>query len=125
MGSNSVGRFSVTEAPALQPAYDYITGNAVGPFIDTGKDIIGAGGRVLGRLYLSKDTVREMAQELGLLSAPVNAQVHLDDAYHRGKLDSLKEELGGDLYNVASHLGRWLDHIRADVAPGAGEEEVS
>lgn len=115
-----MGRFSVTEAPALQPAFDYITGNAVGPFIDTNKDIIGPGGRVMGRLYLSKDTIEEMARELGLLG-PALHQGLIDDAYHRGKLDALKEELGGDLYSVSASLGRWLDHIRPDVAPDPGE----
>lgn len=116
-----MGRFTVVDAPALQPASDYVTGTAVGPFIDTGKDVIGAGGRVLGRIYLSKDTVTEMARELGLLGTPVDTQILLDDAYHRGKLDSLKEELGGDIYAVAARLGHWLDHIRPDVAPGEGE----
>lgn len=104
----------------MTPAFDYVTGNAVGPFIDTGKDIIGAGGRVLGRLYLSKDTVEEMARELGLLGRAATQGAH-DDAYFRGKLDGLKEEIGGDLYSVAMHLGRWLDHIRPDLAPGEGE----
>lgn len=117
-----MGRFAVTEAPAIPPyAFDYITGNAVGPFIDTGKDLIGPGGRIMGRLYLSRDTVEEFARELGLLGTQAGSAL-IDDAYHRGKLDSLKEDLGGDLVAVTAVLGRWLDHLRADLAPGQGEE---
>lgn len=115
-----MGRFAVVEGPELQPAVDYVTNSAVGPFIDTGKDIIGAGGRNLGRLYLSKDTVEEMARELGILGTTVTHAL-VDDAYHRGKLDALKEELGGDLYSVSASLARWLDHIRPDLDASPGE----
>lgn len=115
-----MGRHSVVEAPDLQPAYDYVSGNAVGPFIDTGKDIIGPGGRVMGRLYLSKDTVEEYARDLGLLGDRVT-QGLLDEAYHRGKLDALKEELGGDVRHITSVLSRWIDHVRSDDAPAQGE----
>lgn len=116
-----MGRFAVVEAPNLQPAFDYVTGNAVGPFIDTGKDIIGPGGRVMGRLYLSKDTVEEFARELGLLGPQTNSHL-IDAAYHRGKVDALKEELGGDLHHVTAVLGRWLDHLRSDDAAAEGED---
>lgn len=117
-----MGRFAVVDAPTLAPAVDYVTNSAVGPFIDTGRDIIGAGGRVLGRLYLSKDTIGEMARELGLLGTS-NTHALVDDAYNRGKLDALKEELGGDLYSVTTNLGRLLDHLRPELVAHSGEEE--
>ena len=117
-----MGRHSVVEAPTLQPAHDYVSGNAVGPFIDTGKDIIGPGGRVMGRLYLSKDTVEEYARDLGLLGGQVTNAL-IDEAYYRGKLDAIKEEIGGDIHHVATVLSRWLDHLRADDAAAQGEAE--
>lgn len=109
-------RFTVVDAPTMAPAVDYVTSSAVGPFIDTNRNITDAAGRILGRLYLSKDTVREMAQELGLIGGHADRSA-LDDAYHRGKLDALKEDLSGDIHNISTTLGRWLAHI----APDSGE----
>lgn len=114
-------RFKVVDAPTLQPAIDYVTGTGVGPFIDTGKDILGPGGRIMGRLYLSKDSVAEMARELGLVGGHADRSA-LDDAYHRGLLDGMKEDLGGDLYSVSTTLARWLSHISPDVPADSGEE---
>ena len=76
----------------MAPGVDYVTSSAVGPFIDTGRNIVDQAGRILGRLYLSKDTVAEMAQELGLLSTHAD-QTSIQAAYAKGKLDGLKEEL--------------------------------
>lgn len=109
-------RFKVIDAPTLAPAVDYVTGTAVGPFIDTERNVIDQAGRVLGRIYLSKDTVREMAHELGLVGGHAD-QATIDDAYYRGKLDALQEELGGDIHDVSATLRRWL----AYVAPDSGE----
>lgn len=103
-------RFTVVGSPALAPGIDYVTGNAVGPFIDTGRDIRDQAGRNLGRLYLSKSTVAEMARELGLIAGHADS-VALDAAYNKGKLDGLQEELGGDLYSIAGTLRRWLEHV--------------
>lgn len=109
-------RFKVVDAPVLAPAVDYVTGTAVGPFVDTERNVIDQAGRILGRIYLSKDTVREMAQELGLIGGHADRSA-LDEAYHRGKLDGLQEELGGDIHDISATLRRWL----AYVAVGAGE----
>lgn len=99
------------------PGIDYVTGSAVGPFIDTGKDIQ-IGDRRFGRIYLSKSTVAEMARELGIVGgAAGNAAI--EAAYNKGKLDALKEELSGDLYSVADTLRRWLAHVDSDVAAGS------
>lgn len=113
-------RFKVIDAPTLAPAIDYVTGTAVGPFIDTERDIVDQAGRILGRIYLSKDTVREMAQELGLIGGHAD-KASIDEAYHRGKLDSLKEELGGDIHAVSATLGRWLSYINTDLDADSGE----
>lgn len=116
-----MGRFQVVEAPAMQPGVDYVTGTAQGPFIDTGRDIT-VGERRFGRIYLSKDTVREMAQEFGLLG-PDTTQASRTASYHEGKLDGLREELGGDLYRVVNTLERWLDRERAHLASASSAED--
>lgn len=103
-------RFTVVDAPTLAPGTDYVTGTAVGPFIDTGRDIRDQAGRNLGRLYLSKSTIAEMARELGLIGGHADSTA-IEAAYNKGKLDGIQEELGGDLYSVTDTLRRWLAHV--------------
>lgn len=115
--------FKVVGAPEFAPGVDYVTGSGVGPFIDTQRDIRDQAGRNLGRLYLSKDSVAEMARELGLLGGHADSTA-LEAAYNKGKLDGLKEELGGDLYSVADTLRRWLEHVApAGDSAGGGRQE--
>lgn len=116
-------RFKVTNAPELAPGVDYVTGTGVGPFIDTGKDITDMAGRKIGRLYLSKDSVAEMARELGLITSH-DDNIAIQTAYSKGGLDMLKEELGGDLYSVADTLRRWLEHV-APAGGAAADGEAS
>lgn len=101
-------RYSVTEYPTKAPAVDYITNSAVGPFVDTGRDVV-INGRVFGRIYLSESTVREMAESLGILETTTQKQI--DDAYLRGKVAALKEGLGDELVRVADVLARWGDAL--------------
>lgn len=53
------------ETPTLAPGDDYVTRSLKGPFIDTGLHIKPGQARH-GRVYLSIDTIREMAEILGL-----------------------------------------------------------
>lgn len=108
----------------MAPAVDYVTGSAVGPFVDTGRNIQDQAGRVLGRIYLSKDTVAEMARELGLIGGHSDSTA-LETAYLKGKLDGLKEELGGDIYAVADTLRRWLAHVDPAGSASADGEASS
>ena len=62
--------YTKVAAPALAPGDDYITRSLKGPFIDTGLQIKPGQARH-GRVYLSIDTVREMAQILGLFDGLV------------------------------------------------------
>lgn len=87
-------RWSMTDAPALQPAVDFITKSPVGPFIDTGLNVTF---EMRGRVYLSVETIKEMAQIAGLLENK-NAQeknLHDEGNYNRGYEAGLKE--GADL----------------------------
>lgn len=119
-----MGRFKVVQNADLAPGVDYVTSSSVGPFIDTGRDIK-FGERNLGRLYLSKDTVAEMARELGVASNIQATEEALANAYISGKLDGLKETFGGDIVRVVDVLERWLAHLRSGgpgVAPGSTAE---
>ena len=109
--------YKVVGTAGKAPGIDYVTGSAVGPFIDTGRDIQLPDGRRLGRIYLSKTTVAEMARELGLIGGSADSTA-LEAAYNKGKLDGLQEELSGDLYSVADTLRRWLAYVDSDVAAG-------
>lgn len=108
-----MSRFTLVDgAPTRSPGVDYLTGTTVGPFIDTGKDVQLPDGRKLGRIYLAKSTVEELAREFGITN---NDKVRIDalvnEAYNRGKLDGLKEEIGGDLNDVVNVLRRWLTYV--------------
>lgn len=113
-----MGRFEIVDHPTLQPAVDYVTSSGVGPFIDTGRDIK-FGERNLGRIYLSKDTVAEMAREFGIAGNSLATEEALANAYITGKLDGLKETFGGDVVRVVDVLERWLAHLRPDLASPA------
>lgn len=98
-------RWALVDAPTLQPAVDFITKSPNGPFIDTGLNVTF---EQRGRLYLSVETIKEMAEVAGLLDNK-NAQeksLHDTATYNRGYEDGLKEseELLGKLSTVTSRL---------------------
>ncbi len=87
-------RWTLTDAPTLQPAVDFITKTPNGPFIDTGFNVTFEN---RGRVYLSVETIKEMAEVAGLLENK-NAQeknLHDEANYNRGYEAGLKE--GADL----------------------------
>ena len=98
-------RWAVVDAPALQPAVDFITKSPNGPFIDTGLNVTF---EMRGRVYLSVETIKEMAEIAGLLDNK-NAQqlsLHEIDIENRGYERGLKEseELLGKLTTVVGRL---------------------
>jgi len=103
------GRFTVAETPALLPGNDWFTGTPVGPFIDTHLDVPF---EKRGRVYISFDTLREMAFSAGLFEGLVpEEQVH--KAYHNGYADATKENLGGDLDGIVDALRSAADRLGA------------
>lgn len=116
--SNSRGDFKLVKSPDRQPAVDFITRSAEGPFVDTGVDIRlrSQPGMpvVVERLYLSVSTVRFLSEVAGL-SFGESDQDREDVASYearliaQGKLDGLREGIGDDLANVARTLREWLD----------------
>lgn len=92
-------RFSMTNAPVQQPAVCWISGTSVGPFIDTNVDV-SVGKIDRGRIYISKDILREMAQVAGLFDEdePVSVDLKKKEWYNQGYMDAMKE-FSDDAYN--------------------------
>lgn len=98
-------RWALTDAPTLQPAVDFITKTPNGPFIDTGFNVTFEN---RGRIYLSVETIKEMAEVAGLLDNKNAQELSLHEleienrGYERGLRDS--EELVGKLTSVISRM---------------------
>jgi hypothetical protein len=107
---NTNSRFIVTAAPEQAPGVDFITKSSIGPFIDTGYTVQF---REMGRIYLSLETIREMAVELGLfdnlVSTPSADQLQAE--YDRGYDNAQKENLIGNLRDLVDELGSVADRI--------------
>lgn len=98
-------RWTLTDAPTLQPAVDFITKTPNGPFIDTGFNVTF---EQRGRVYLSVETIKEMAQVAGLLDTKNSQDKSLHDIaiYNDGYKDGLNdgEELIGKLTATIARL---------------------
>jgi len=98
-------RWALVDAPTLQPAVDFITKTPNGPFIDTGFNVTFEN---RGRIYLSVETIKEMAEVAGLLENKNAQELSLHEleienrGYERGLRDS--EELVGKLTSVISRM---------------------
>lgn len=98
-------RWAVVDAPTLQPAVDFITKSPNGPFIDTGLNVTF---EMRGRVYLSLETIKEMAEIAGLLDNKNAQELSLheleiaNEAYARGLKDS--EELVGKLSSIINRM---------------------
>lgn len=94
-----MSRFFLTDAPALAPGVCWITKSGIGPFIDTGIDL---SKNVIdrGRMYISVDALREMAQIAGLFGEeqPVSVELRKKEFYDQGYKDAL-EEMNKDVIN--------------------------
>lgn len=115
-------RWALVDAPPLQPGVDFITKSPNGPFIDTGLNV---SFEMRGRVYLSVDTIREMAEVAGLLESKDATQKNLYDIemYNKGYEAGLKEgaELIGKLDSVIGHLRPdtgWLKPARLALDAG-------
>lgn len=116
-------RFELVAAPAMAPAEDIITRTTVGPFVDTGAFTVPGPQR--RRIYLSVETIRELAETAGIISAPGATEQQLAHAYAMGALDMTKERLGDDLVRILVRLAAHLDRSDAGdgVADGEGADE--
>jgi len=110
-----MSRFFLTDAPALAPGVCWITKTSKGPFIDTGIDL---SKNVIdrGRIYLSVEALREMAQLAGLFDEgePKTAVLKKKQWYEEGYNEAMKE-LKSDVIN--NFVERVLND--SDVPAGA------
>lgn len=117
-------RFKITDVPALPPGADFITRSINGPFIDTGFDVAWGS---KGRMYLTVDTIREMADIAGLLSTDESEKVRYDAAYKEGYADALREKLDDNLRSTLAELIDVLTPVERDPVLSVVEdrEEVA
>jgi len=109
-----MSRFFLTDAPAMSPGVCWITKTGVGPFIDTGVDLsLHVVDR--GRIYISVDAIREMAQIAGLFDeeAPVSVELRRKEFYDQGYKDAL-EEMNKDVIN------NFVERVVSNSALAAG-----
>jgi hypothetical protein len=113
-----MSRFFLTDAPAMSPGVCWITKTGVGPFIDTGVDL---SLHVIdrGRMYISVDAIREMAQIAGLFdeTAPVSVELRRKEFYDQGYKDAL-EEMNKDV------ISNFVERIVSNAASSAGGAAV-
>lgn len=116
-----MSRFFLVDAPPLDPGVCWITKTSKGPFIDTGVDLSKT---VVdrGRIYLSVDVIREMAQLAGLFDEgePKTAGLKKKQWFEEGYNAAIKE-LQNDVVNnfVERVIGSAADTVGAaeSVAP--------
>ena len=108
-------RWQMTDAPTLLPAVDFVTRSPNGPFLDTGINLTV---EHKGRVYLSVETLREMAEIAGILDTRTAQEKSLYDIaiYNKGFEDGLKG--GSDL------IGK-LDSVLSAIHSGSGDVLIS
>jgi hypothetical protein len=109
-----MSRFFLTDAPAMAPGVCWITKSGVGPFIDTGVDLsLHVVDR--GRMYISVDAIREMAQIAGLFEEkdPVSVELRKKEYYDLGYKDAL-EEMNKDV------ISNFVERVVSNSASAAG-----
>jgi len=109
-----MSRFFLTDAPAMSPGVCWITKTGVGPFIDTGVDLsLHVVDR--GRMYISVDALREMAQVAGLFgeTEPISVEMRKKEFYDQGYKDAL-EEMNKDVIN------NFVERVVSNSALAAG-----
>lgn len=113
------GDFKLVTHPEKAPAVDFITRSSVGPFVDTGVDVIlrsQPGNPVtVERLYLSVATIGHLAQLAGITADATISPEREKQLIAQGKLEGLREGLDGQLADLGRTLRRWLDDAGVDV----------
>ncbi len=117
-----MSRFFLTDAPALSPGVCWITRTSKGPFIDTGVDL---SKNVIdrGRIYLSVEVLREMAQLAGLFEEgePKTAALKRKQWYEEGYNQAIKELKSDVIDNFVERV--LIDSVDTDGAAVPVESE--
>lgn len=135
MNGNPSGRFVVMAAAEQFPGVDFFTRSPNGPFVDMGQTLHilhKNDSKSIERVYLSAETVKEIAAALGLFDGYVHeSEIEVPqetDDYLRGYADALKEALGADLLDVRDRLGfvaDRLDGLARISAPAESQDAVA
>ena len=102
-------RFTVVQAPPQQPGHCWITHTSVGPFVDTGVDV-SVGKIDRGRMYISVDILREMAQVAGLFDEeqPVTVELRQKEWFDKGYQQAMEEVSNDAVSRFIEHASRNL-----------------
>lgn len=107
------GDFQLVTHPEKNPAVDFITRSSVGPFVDTGVDVLlrpQPGMQIIQeRVYLSVATIGHLAQLAGITGESHTTPDRERQLRAQGKLEGLREGLDERLADVGATLRRWLD----------------
>lgn len=106
-----VNSIPADEEPYVTKANDFITGSTNGPFIDTGRRVQFMEGKTQVKVYLSVESIREMALTAGLFNALPDEETQDTYNYNEGYRDALKEGLSDDLHSVFDRLGFVADRL--------------
>ena len=117
-----MSRFHLVQAPPREPGHCWITKTAVGPFIDTGIDL---SVKVIdrGRIYISVDALREMAQVAGLFDEeePKTVGLQRKKWYDEGYNDAIKEFSNESVDRFIEHISRNSVGVAGNAAMVASE----
>lgn len=120
------GDFQVVTHPVKQPAVDFLTRTSIGPFVDTGVDVIMRSQPgmpvVTERVYLSAATIGQLAQLVGVNGESPASDERDAQLIAQGKLEGLREGLDGQLVALGSTLRRWLDDAGVPDPDAGGDE---
>jgi len=110
-------RFNIVEAPAQQPGHCWISRTAIGPFVDTGVDV-SVGKIDRGRMYISIDVLREMAQIAGLFDEeqPVSVDLRKREWYDKGYQAAMEEMSNDAVSRFIEHASRNLVGVTGNTA---------
>lgn len=114
MADDPSGRYHVMQTAVAAPGVDWVTRSPDGPFIDTGVDIAFA---EHGRLYLSIETVRQLADVAGLFdNLNIAGTDEIEAAREEGYGRALKEGL-------VEHLGDYISDLGGILAAATGDSD--
>ena len=110
-------RFTVVTAPAQQPGHCWITHTSVGPFVDTGVDV-SVGKIDRGRMYISIDTLREMARVAGLFDEepPVSVELRKKEWFDKGYQQAMEEVSNDAVSRFIEHASRNIVGVTGNTA---------
>ena len=117
------GEFVLVDKPEHQPGVDFLTRSGVGPFVDTGIDVVRRGQPglpfVTERVYLSVATIKSLAAVAGINSTETPEREETLIAL--GKAEFMKEGYGERIVELAGYFGRLSDAVDRARGSRTGE----